>query len=163
MQLARFVPILFIAALLSGCGFQLRGATEIPPELSPIFVQASGGSRVGRALQIALRGGSAEVTTSSQEAATVIRILEESQDERINAVNSQGKVIAKDLLYRVSFDAIQADGGQLAQRQTIKLNREQVYPEGEVIGKAEEAEQIRRDMAEDMADRILRRLKAQLL
>ncbi len=163
MRLARFVPILFIAALLSGCGFQLRGVTEIPPELSPIYVQTSAASRVGRALQVALRGGSVEVTTSPREAATLIRILEEIQDERVNAVNSQGKVLAKDLLYRVSFDAIQADGGQLAQRQTIKLSREHVNPEEEVIGKAEEAEMIRRDMAEGMADQILRRLKAQLL
>ena len=163
MRLARFLPILLIAALLSGCGFQLRGATEIPPELSPLYVQAAGGSRVGKALRIALRGGSVEVANSPAEAATIIRILEEIEDNRVNAVNSQGKVIARDLLYRVSFDAIQADGGQLAQRQTIKLNREHVNPEEEVIGKAEEAELIRRDMAEDMADRILRRLKAQLL
>ncbi len=164
MRLTRFAPILFIAALLSGCGFQLRGVIEIPPELSPIYIQASPASRVGRALQAALRGGSVEVTSSPREAATLIRILEEIQDERVNAVNNQGKMLAKDLLYQVSFDAIQADGGQLAQRQTIKLSREHVNPpDQQVIGKAEEAELIRRDMAEDMADRILRRLKAQLL
>lgn len=163
MQFARLSPILLLAALLGGCGFQLRGATEIPPELSPIHVQAAGGSRVGRALRIALSGGDVAVADSAAEAATIIRILEEIEDDRVNAVNSQGKVIARDLLYRVSFDAIRANGGELARRQTIKLNREHVNPEEEVIGKAEEAELIRRDMADDMADRILRRLKAQLL
>lgn len=163
MRLERLVPILFIAMLLGGCGFQLRGAVEIPPELSPVYVQASPVSRIGRALQIALRGSGAEVTVVPQEAAILIRIMEESEDERVNAVSSQGKVVAKDLLYRVSFDAIRSDGGQLVQHQTIKLSREHVNPEEEVIGKAEEAELIRRDMAEDMADRILQRLKAQLL
>ena len=163
MGLTRFVPILFLAALLGGCGFHLRGAAEVPQELSPIYVQTAGAFRVGRALRIALRGNDIELAASPAEAAMIIRILQEIQDSRVNAVNSQGKVIARDLIYRVSFDAIDAGGGQLAQRQTITLSREHVNPEEEVIGKAEEAEMIRRDMAEDMADRILRRLKAQLL
>jgi len=163
MRAARLLSLFIITALLSGCGFQLRGTTDIPKELSPVYVQAGPGSRVGRALQTALRSNDVAVTASREGAATVIRIQAETQDQRTSAVNSQGKVIAKDLLYRVSFDAVAADGGQLAKQQTIKLSRELVNPEEQYIGKAEEAGLIRQDMARDMADRILRRLKAQLL
>lgn len=152
----------WLALLTSGCGFQLRGATEVPPELSPIYVQADGSSQIRRPLHIALGAGGAEVTESREQAGTVIRILEESQDSRVNAVNNQGKIIANELLYLVTFDAVKADGTQLAKRQTIRLAREHINPEDDVIARDEEAGLIRRDMAEDMADRILRRLKAQL-
>ena len=103
-----------------------------------------------------------ELTGAREDAGTVIRILQENQDERVTAVDNQGKVVSKELLYLVTFDAVKPDGTQLAKRQTIRLAREHVNPEDDIIGRAEEADLIRRDMAEDMADRILRRLKAQL-
>ena len=161
-RLGLLFPLLWLSLATTGCGFQLRGTTDIPPELSPVYVQAGGGSQVRRPLEIALRSGGAEVSGVQQQARTVIRILEELQDSRVNAVNSQGKVIAQELLYLVTFDAVKANGAQLAKRQTIRLAREHINPEDEVIGRAEEADLIRRDLAEDMADRILRRLKAQL-
>ena len=153
---------MWLASLTSGCGFQLRGTTDIPPELSPVYIQTGGGSQVHRPLEVALLSGGVQVVGTQQQARTLIRILEELQDSRVNAVNSQGKVIAQELLYLVTFDAVTANGEQLAKRQTIRLAREHINPEDEVIGRAEESDLIRRDLAEDMADRILRRLMAQL-
>jgi LPS-assembly lipoprotein len=162
-RIALLLLLLWHLLLAAGCGFQLRGATEIPPQLSPVYVETRGNSQVRHPLHTALRAGGAEVTGSREQAGTVIRILAENQDSRVNAVDSQGKVVANELLYWVTFDAVKADGTQLAIRQTIRIAREHINPEDEVIGRAEEANMIRRDMAEDMADRILRRLKAQLI
>lgn len=158
-----FLPVLWLSLVTAGCGFQLREAAEIPPELSPVYVEAPVGSRIHHPLHTALHAGGAEVSGSRAQAGTVIRILSEVQDARVNAVNSQGKVIANELLYLVTFDAVKADGTELAKRQTIRIAREHINPDDEVIGRAEEADLIRRDMAVDMADRILRRLKSQLI
>lgn len=157
------ILLLWLSQLLAGCGFQLRGATEIPSELSPVYVESRGDSQVRHPLHTALRAGGAEVSGLRAQAGTVIRILAEVQDSRVNAVDSQGKVIANELVYLVTFDAVRTDGTQLAKHQTIRVAREHINPDDEVIGRAEEANLIRRDMAVDMADRILRRLKAQLI
>jgi len=148
--------------LLTGCGFQPRGVTELPPDLSPVFVQAQSGSRIAHALRKMLTVNGADLTGDAAGARSVIRILNEIKDDRVSAVNSEGKAIATELTYRVHFDAVSRSGTTLVAAQTIDLAREYVNPEIEVIGKTEEALLIRRDMEQDMADRILHRLKAGL-
>ena len=158
-----FLLVFLAASILPGCGFQLRGATEIPPELSPFHVQAHRTSRTANALRSALATNGVAMTGSPNEAATVLRILREEEDDRVAAVNSQGKVIGTELRLKVAFDAVDRQNGSLMERQVIELAREYVNPEVEVLGKTEEAGLIRQDMRRDMADRILHRLKAQLL
>ncbi len=162
LRLAVVLPLL-ATALLSGCGFQLRGVTEIPPELSPLFVQAARNSRTANAVKATLHANGVALAASPAEARTIVRIIREEEDSRVTAVNSQGKVIGTELQLAVTFEAVGSDGEGLAERQVIKLAREYVNPEVEVIGKSEEAYLIRQDMREDMADRILHRLKAQLI
>jgi len=147
---------------LNGCGFQLRGVTDLPPELSPILVSATGSSRIRPALRRMLSASGAALTQDPAQAGSRIRILEEIEDDRVAAVDSQGKVIATELIYRVRFDARDGAGNALVAAQNIVLAREYVNPEIEVIGKTEEAQLIRQDMVDDMADRILHRLKARL-
>jgi LPS-assembly lipoprotein len=159
----RLMPLaLLLAQLGAGCGFQLRGAVDLPPGLSPVAVQAGPESTISGALTRALRDRGAQVVGSPADGRVAIRVLEETQDSRVAAVNNQGKVIGIELLYRVAFDAVRPGGEPLVPVQRIELAREYINPEVEVLGKAEEAEIIRRDMVQDMADRIVRRLVAQL-
>lgn len=95
-------------------------------------------------------------------AKVVVRILDEAHSSRVSAVNSQGKVIGSELHYRVVFDGIRGTGQPLIERQSVEVARDYINPEVEVLGKSEEAELIRRDLERDMADRILRRLRAHL-
>jgi LPS-assembly lipoprotein len=127
-----------------------------------VFVHTHQGARIGGPLTQELRIRGASVAGSAAQAKAVIRILGEEDDNRVAAVNSQGKVIGIELLYRVDFDAVRSNGEQMVERQSIELAREYINPEVEVLGKAEEADLIRRDMVQDMADRIVRRLAAQL-
>ncbi len=159
---SHLAALLVSLLLLSACGFQLRGVTELPRELSPVFVQAPQSSRIRHALTRALHTREVFVTSDPGEAGLHIRILEELSDERVAAVNSQGKVIGTELQYRVRFDAVDGGGAVRVPSQRIALARSYVNPDIEVIGKAEEAQLIRKDMIQDMADRILHRIKAQL-
>ena len=157
-------PLILLATLtLSGCGFQLRGVTEVPPELSPMYVKAPRNARTANTLKAALHANGVAMTASAEDARTTVRILNEEEDSRVTAVNSQGKVIGTELELKVVFDAVGGDGRTLAKRQVIELAREYINPDVQVLGKSEEARLIREDMRRDMADRILHRLKAQLL
>ncbi len=148
---------------LTGCGYQLRGVTEIPPELSPMYVQAPRSSHTAAAVKSALQANGMELAANPKDANTIVRILNEKEENRVSAVNSQGKVIGTELQLKVTFDAIGGGRQNLAERQVIELARDYVNPGAQVIGKTEEALLIRQDMRQDMADRILHRLKAQLL
>jgi LPS-assembly lipoprotein len=157
-----FTSLIGILLYLAGCGFQLRGTSALPADRGPVFVQAGFGTRVGPLLTQALQTAGSAMTGNPAGARTLVRILEEQDEERVSAVNARGKVIGIELVYRVAFDAVAADGTVLAERQSLVGTREYVNPSVEVLGKAEEANLIRSDLARDLADRILRRLQAQL-
>jgi LPS-assembly lipoprotein len=152
-----------LAALLAGgCGFQLRGTTEIPAELNPIFIEGSARTATGRALLDRLQGSQVQVTDDRQAARAIVRILSENRDSRVAAVDRNGKVLANDLSFQVTFDAIDAGGTPLVPAQQIMLSRTLDNPDIEVLGKREETEMVYRDMEEEAADRLVLRLRAAL-
>ena len=49
--------------LLGGCGFHLRGTMDVPPELSPLYIKAPGGSAVKKAIEELLSGSQLALVT----------------------------------------------------------------------------------------------------
>jgi LPS-assembly lipoprotein len=148
--------------MLAGCGFHLRGAVEIPPELNPLYIQAAPGSPVRRAIEDQLAGGNVQLAAGPGPAKLILRVLSEDRFSRVAAVDSSGKVLAYELHYLVRFDAVGKDGKERVPPQTLDLVRTFDNPDVEVLGKQLEEELIFQDFATEAADRILMRLRAVL-
>ncbi|HSO81412.1 LPS assembly lipoprotein LptE [Thiocapsa sp.] len=146
-----------------GCGFRLRGVVEIPAELNPVYIQAAGNSPVSAALVDQLAGGDVTLAATAGEAKLILRILSESRYSQVVAVDSGGRVLAYELHYLVSYDAVTPDGAQKVPGQSLDLIRNFDNPDVEVLGKQLEEELIYQDFARDAADRILMRLRVTLL
>jgi LPS-assembly lipoprotein len=153
---------LLVQALVAGCGFHLRGAVEIPPDLNPLYIQSAGSSPVRAAIEDQLAGSGVRLAQSPQGAGLVLRILAEGRSSRVAAVDSSGKVLAYELHYILRFDALGRDGRERLSPQTLDLVRTFDNPDVEVLGKQLEQEMIYEDFATDAADRILMRLRATL-
>lgn len=151
---------LILAALLatSACGFKLRGGVEIPPELSPLFVQPQR-SAVRDQLVQRLQGLQVQLAAGPRQAWMIVRISNERRSSRVIAVDRNGKVLAKELRYGLTFDAVAPDGKQLVPPQSFNLIRSSENSNIEVLGKRLETELIYGDMIRDAADRILFRLR----
>lgn len=162
MLLAIILVISFVL-LTSACGFKLRGAVEIPPELNPMFIQPPQGSLVQAQIVQQLQGSQVRLAARPQDARVIIRIGNEERSSRVVAVDRDGKVLAYELHYRVAFDAVAPDGKQLVTSQTLDVVRSYDNPDVQVLGKQLEGELIFQDMIEDAANRILNRLRAALL
>jgi LPS-assembly lipoprotein len=169
---ARLVPPARLALLLIlglvclaqlGCGFRLRGVVEIPAELNPIYIQAAGNSPVRDALVDQLAGSDVALAATAGEAKLILRILSESRYSQVVAVDSGGRVLAYELHYLVSYDAVTPDGAQKVPGQSLDLVRNFDNPDVEVLGKQLEEALIYEDFARDAADRILMRLRVTLL
>lgn len=155
--------VFLIAILLtSACGFKLRGQVEIPPELNPMSVQPQSGSPVGDALVEQLQGSQVQLTERPQDARLIIRLSNEARGTRVVAVDRNGKALAYELHYQVSFDAVSSDGKQMVPAQTIDVARTQNNPDVDVLGEQLESDLIYEDMIRDAANRILGRLRAGL-
>jgi LPS-assembly lipoprotein len=152
---------LFGAALLSGCGWQLRGAVDVPPQLSPVFVR--GGGLVGRSINTRLSGGDVPVTSNAAEAGLLIEVLSENRSSRVVAVDVDGKALAYELLYRVRVKATDRAGRVLVPAQQLSVERTfDDNPDVSVLGKQLEQDIIYGDLADAVADQFLLRLRAAL-
>jgi LPS-assembly lipoprotein len=151
-----------VGALLAGCGFHLRGAVEIPPELNPLYIEAPAGSPVRAAIEERLRGSAVRLASTSKEAKTILRISGESRSSRVAAVDRNGRVLAYELHFKVVFSAVAAQGRQLVAPSTLDMVRIYDNPDVEVLGKQLESELIYETLAQEAATSILFRLQAAL-
>jgi LPS-assembly lipoprotein len=158
-------PVALIAALvmlvLGGCGFHLRGSVDLPPDLSPLYVQAGGA--VGTAIQDRLPGSGVQTTRNPADAGLTLRILSESRDSRVVALDQSGKALAYMLTYRVRFEAQDGAGNLVMPSQMITLDRTfDDNPDVSVLGKQQESDIIYQDLVSDAADQVLLRLRSTL-
>jgi LPS-assembly lipoprotein len=149
------------AAAMAACGFQLRGAVDIPPDLSPVFVR--GGGLVARSVETRLAGSGVPATNNPANAGLLLSILSEARDSRVVAVDQDGKALAFMLTYRVRFAATTGTGETVIAPQALTLDRTfDDNPDVAVLGKQEESDIIYSDMADDAADQVMLRLRAAL-
>ena len=160
--LPRLLVLSLSLILLSACGFHLRGAVDIPPNLLPVFVEAGGSSLVGNQLRDQFQLSTTPQAPSAREARAIVRILGESRRSRVGALDRNGKIIATEIFLDVRFDAREAGGKELVAPRRLELSRSFEDADVEVLGKQLEAEIIYNDMAQDAANQILAMLRAAL-
>ncbi len=161
----RSMPVLALLAMLvaglHGCGFQLRGAVDIPPGLSPVYVR--GGGLVGRSVEARLAASGVPSTRSAADAGLVIDILSENRNARVVAVDQNGKALGYMLTSRVRFSVVDSSGAAIIEPQELTLDRTfDDNPDVAVLGKELETDIIYGDMADDAADQVILRLRAAL-
>ncbi len=110
-----------------------------------------------------LPGGPTSLAAGAADARLILRIQKEERSSRVAATDSGGKILAYDLHFDVTYDAVAPGGVQKLPSQTLDLVRTFDNPDVEVLGKQLEEEQIYRELAIDAADRILMRLRTALL
>ena len=151
------MAILLIAMTLSSCGFQLRGQAAIP--YKTLFIETTGFSQFANDLERAIRSGSrTKVVHDRPEAEAVLKIIGESQEARIVALSSAGRVLEFELHYRVSYRLIDPAGKELASSGQIDLTRDMTYDDTQVLAKESEQLLLFRDMKSDAIQQMLRRL-----
>lgn len=149
---------------LAGCGFQLRGKMDTPPDLT-VYIQSNRPpnappSELRRTLELILETNGAQVTDDPAKATATVKLLDEDLRRRTIATGPGGEVREYELRYTVDYAVSRADGSQAVPRSTAIVFRDLLYSETEVLGRAAGEEIVVRDMVSDVAYSILRRLIA---
>ena len=151
--------------LLSGCGFQLRGQAQLPPELSTVYVQSQQAigappGAVSRKLRLLLAGNGATVTRNPAQATATITILREGSGRRVVATDRINVKRQYFLAYDASYQVTLANGQILIPPEGLSANRTLLFDENQVLGFEAAQETLVDSMAEDLAWQIVRRLQA---
>ena len=158
----RLAILVFAAALLTGCGFQLRNALSLPENLGPVRIITSDPySPLGELLATSLKraGAQAAPADATSDVATLQVISEQWADTPISH-DQFGRAQEFALRYAVIFSLRRADGSTAVPQQALELSRDYLAPAVDSIGKASERELLARELRRDMAGAILRRVDA---
>lgn len=150
-----------LTLLLSGCGYQLRGATTaLPAGVSPVLIAGiETHSRMGRQLQRALTDAGATVTDSRDSARGVLRIIEHRSSLHVLSVDRDTRAQEYELRESIRFAFESLHDGRTVPAQ--QLNARRIFNRERSRATREEEEE-RSEMREDLFRRMVNRLQAQL-
>lgn len=161
-MIRRLVP-LALALALSACGFHLRNALSLPPDLGPVRVVAADRySPLATTLAQSLENAGAEPAPDAAVAGdvAVLDVLSEQWADTPVSVDQFGRSVEFSLRYAVVFELRGADGRAIVPRQAIELSRDYISNPVNSIGTEGEREILVREMRREMAASILRRIDA---
>lgn len=154
---------LFLAALpavlLAGCGFQLRRLDGIP--FATLYIDAPAGSAVAQRIRSALaRNRNTRLVATAAEAEATLHLSQEARSKTILSLSGAGRVTEYRLGLTLRYSVSGREGAALAAEETIELARDLTYDDAQILAKGAEEELLYRDMDENAALRIVRRLQA---
>lgn len=159
----RALPAVLLATVLSvlvtGCGFQLRGAQPFP--FDSVFVNMPETSELGANLKRSIRGaGSARLADNPKEAQVTLTPTSEVRDKSILSLNSAGRTREFRLRYQFGYRLHDAAGRDLITPVSITQSRDYSFDDASVNAKEQEESLLWRDMQNDLLQQIMRRLAA---
>ncbi|MDH5185091.1 MAG: LPS assembly lipoprotein LptE [Gammaproteobacteria bacterium] len=148
-----------MSILLSACGFHLRGTVVLPASMANTYVDGERYPDLTRALRDQLQGSNVRLVESASNATARIRLLSATRSRRILSVDANGQANAYELIYQVSFELLDAEGGILLPSQSLVRSRDLNVSGDNLLGKSSEEEQIYDSLLLSMASAILQRIQ----
>jgi LPS-assembly lipoprotein len=150
------------AALLAGCGFQLRKAPDFV--FDSIAINAAASSPLGNELrrQLAADGKVRvlPVGSDANQARVVFELLQELREKVVVGLNASGQVREFQLRERVRFRLRTPAGKELVPETELLQQRDISFNEAAVLAKEAEEALLYRDMQTDLVQQLMRRLAA---
>jgi LPS-assembly lipoprotein len=154
----RHLAIVVMLLALSACGFQLRGAANLPFET--LYVAAAPTSTFATQLRRAVTSGSqTKVVNNPKEAQATLHLLGEAREKTILSLSAGGRVREFQLVYRVSYRVADKDNKELRAPTQIRLHRDFSFNDQDTLSKESEEALLYRDMQTDAVNQLLRQLQ----
>jgi len=148
------------AALLAGCGFELRRA----PSLRFRTVQLTGfkpRSPLAEELRNTLNASQTTlVVESAGQAQVVLQALADAREKTVVASSVAGQVLEFTLRSRLQFSLRTLGGRELIPPTEITQSRDMSYSEAAALAKEQEEQLLYRAMQSDIVAQVMRRLAA---
>jgi len=157
-MIRRLLLLVLAAALLSGCGFHLRGSSSaiqlssVLPEVAIDGVDTEIG--FGRRLQQALVTGGVRVLPEPVGDAPVLEVGKVEVKRRVLSVDRDVRAREYALISEVRFRLRPSPNADAAWR-TVETRRDLVVDPFQVLGTEQEEKRMRREMEDDLVQRIV--------
>jgi LPS-assembly lipoprotein len=151
-----FSPVLVLAA----CGFQMRGATSVPPEMARTYIAADDQhSLFYRRLRDSLRNAGIKIVESPAEATATFAIISDIPGQRVLSVSARNVPREFEVFYTV-FYSVQTENATLLEPREQTLTRDYTWDETQVLGKEREEQLMREAIVDDLVRIVLIQLSS---
>ena len=152
---------IFLLLGLAACGFHLRDALLLPPDLGPVRVVARNpDSALALALEEALAHAGATMAADDATEVATLNLVGARWGNSPISVDQFGRAQEFTLRYAAIFSLRRADGSDLVPQQAIEMSRDYISVPTRSEGTDDEREILSREMRREMVASILRRIDA---
>ncbi len=159
MRILRHSPLIFLL-LLSGCGFHLRNAVPLPQSMSNTVIVGTSRSELYYEVENALRNAGGVVAPEVDATTSVLTLHSQNVRRRVLSVDSQGRDAEYELVLNLVYSLRDAAGRVIADKETVKVNRDFSFDPDNVLAKSEEEASLRSEMLRQGVVQMMRRLSA---
>jgi LPS-assembly lipoprotein len=153
----RFYLITLLITTLFGCGFHLRGPSDIPFE--SIFIEGNT-LVISRDLKQSLETSNIAILQSPKDAELRLELVGEENEKRILSLAGAGTVNEFELYYRVHYRTKLAGQETWSDVYTIESRRDFTYSDATLLAKQTEEQKLNENMQDDVLNNLMRRLSA---
>ncbi len=159
MKMKRNLFALICVSLLAACGFQLRGAVQMPYSTLNIALPESNTLRA-KLSRAVTAGSNTQLVDTAKESQAILGITGDSIVKNVLSLNSAGRVREYQLVRTVSFRVYDPLGRDLIPPGQIVIRRDITFDDSQVLSKQAEEHLLIKDMEDDLVQQLLRRLAA---
>ncbi|MBL0029363.1 MAG: hypothetical protein IPO95_09945 [Rhodanobacteraceae bacterium] len=155
------IVLLAVLMSLTACGFHLREQAVLPAALQELRIEVVAPfSPIGQELGRALMRAGATLHEDVTDKVAVLRILGDVLNTVPLSVSGTARVQEYQVVHRVEFEVVAADGTVLVARNAIERRRDYRFDETQALGAAAEDELARKELRRDTLAALLRRIEA---
>jgi LPS-assembly lipoprotein len=163
-RLWRRIPLYLVLCtfpLLLSCGFQLRGAADLPPQMERTYLTGIAADHgFARELSTLLAGAGVTLVDSRQAASAEFRVRRLSSGRRVLSVGGDARVSEYELYLVLDYEVRGRNGEWALEPVTLDITREYVHDPLQVLSQTEQERALREAMHRDLAQLVMFRLQA---
>lgn len=135
--------IFFFTLLLSACGFHLRGSLNVPPGLSPLYVDSQDPiSLFTKELKQELMINKVALTENSKDAAAILKILRTDDGQQLISSSTTSQVNTYAVSFTVTFEVLGKDGQVLLPASSVSSSQNVTISSNQILAGTSEQQQI---------------------
>ena len=144
---------------LAGCGFHLRGAA-VDANVASAYVRSTPNVTIASELNRQLSQSGVKLLDSATDAAVVIDLLDEQQNNRTVSYTDCATTAESELSLQVRFKIVGTGGKLLIEDRLARATRTYLVDTNNLVGSNQQAQLLTGELTTDVAQQIVRSLSA---
>jgi LPS-assembly lipoprotein len=154
--------LLIFISCLSGCGFKLRGAMPLAPQLHSLYLEtADPYGQLAHYLRQFLKMSGVSLAESPVGATSILNILSESTSDQLIGINGTQQTRQYNLVLTVTFQVSNTNNRVLVSPQTVTESRALTIINDQILASSNEAMNLYTQMRQAIVYDIMSRLSSE--